>query len=282
MNQRSVIYIILSAILLYLYYKRGGIALFVAFVVVVAGTLFAGASSREGMKGKGGNTDKECAKMGFTAPNIEIRDDELGESLEKEMKKIKKVADKYWPYDARGETNDETDKTNLHEFIGVYSKKLKENKLSNEDSQGVDRFIEFGKDIYFRVYNQDEKTREKITLKPSQLPKGYMKKFFIPGGNQILKILEDVSKSDELKGKGSKKLATYLICLSTHWIAILKKIDSLATGKPVGSDKNTSKKDDGDEGGDDEEEKPKKKKNTKATKKKKSKKDDEADEAEDE
>ena len=62
MNQKVVIYIILSAILLYLYYKRGGIAIFAAFVVMVAGTLFA--SKREGFGfggGGGGKGDKACA-----------------------------------------------------------------------------------------------------------------------------------------------------------------------------------------------------------------------------
>ncbi len=52
LNQKTVIYIILSAILLYLYSKRGGIILFAAFVVVTVGTLFAsaGAGAREGME----------------------------------------------------------------------------------------------------------------------------------------------------------------------------------------------------------------------------------------
>ena len=39
MNQKVVVYIILSAILLYLYYKRGDLAIFAAFVAVVVGTL---------------------------------------------------------------------------------------------------------------------------------------------------------------------------------------------------------------------------------------------------
>jgi len=81
MNQKTVIYIILSAILLYLYYKRGGIALFVAFVVVVAGTLFAGvgASAREGMNGK---KDKNIKKN-----KTNDDDDEEKKDDEKEKEK---------------------------------------------------------------------------------------------------------------------------------------------------------------------------------------------------
>ena len=57
MNQKVVIYIILSAILLYLYYRKGDLAIFVAFVIVVTGTLILGkGGSMEGFgkKGKGG------------------------------------------------------------------------------------------------------------------------------------------------------------------------------------------------------------------------------------
>ena len=71
LNQKTVIYIILSAILLYLYYKRGGIAIFVAFAVVVAGTLFA-ANAREGMDGK----KRENAKNNKTKDNREKDSDD--------------------------------------------------------------------------------------------------------------------------------------------------------------------------------------------------------------
>ncbi|NDE72109.1 MAG: hypothetical protein EB054_05355, partial [Actinobacteria bacterium] len=71
MNQKTVIYIILSAILLYLYYRKGDLAIFVGFVVVVTGTLILGKGhgvdgfSMGGGGGGGGGGDKECAKIGF-------------------------------------------------------------------------------------------------------------------------------------------------------------------------------------------------------------------------
>jgi hypothetical protein len=262
MNQRTIIYIILSAILLYLYYRRRDLAIFAVFIVVVGATLiFGDGSTSEGFGGGGGDkVDSACAKMGFTAPKIvKDGDGDIGESLEKEMKKINKVANKYWPYDERGDAKDEADKTSIQEFVGVYMKEIKDNELSKEDIDNITMFTELGKELYYKVYNPDEKKRGKITLKPSDLPKGYIKEPFISGGNKILKLLENVSKSSELKDEGAKKLVKYVICLCKHWIAILKIVDGMSTGKKSGSGK--KKKDDEDAGGgDDDEEKPKKKK----------------------
>ena len=98
MNQKAVIYIILSAILLYLYYRKGDLAIFVAFVVVVTGTLILGKGGGDegfGMGGGGGGVvDKECANLGFKEVKIDKKD--INGSLEKAMKNIEKVADKYW------------------------------------------------------------------------------------------------------------------------------------------------------------------------------------------
>ena len=271
LHQKVVIYIILSAILLYLYYKRGDLAIFASFVVVVLGTLIIGKDidSVEGMKGGGGG---ECAKMGFTPPKIaKDENGNVGESLEKEMKKIKKIADKYWPYDERGNSNDETEKTSMEEYVKIYAKIMKKNSFSKEEDEAVNMFMEVSKGLYYDINNQDHSKRKKIELKVSDLPKGYIKKFFIP--TKLSTVLEKVSKSGELKDEGAKKLAKYLSCLCKHWIAIWTKIDSMATGKKIDSSKNEDKEPD------DEEDKPKKKKK-KATKKKKSEDDD--DENEDE
>ena len=107
MNQRTVIYIILSAILLYLYYKKHDIAIFAVFVVVVGATLIfrdGGGSASEGFSvggigvgGIGGGGSGGCAKLGFTTPKID-KDDVKG-SLEKVMKNVKTVAKKYVDFD---------------------------------------------------------------------------------------------------------------------------------------------------------------------------------------
>ena len=95
MNQKGVIYIILSAILLYLYYRRRDIAIFVGFIVVVVGTLILGKGGEEGFGmggggGGGGGIDKECAKMGFKP--IKLDKDDLAGTLEQVVKGIEQVA----------------------------------------------------------------------------------------------------------------------------------------------------------------------------------------------
>ena len=92
MNQRIIIYIILSAILLYLYYRRRDITVFAAFIVVVGSTLiFRNGSTSEGFGigiggGGGDKVDSECAKIGYTAPKIDKKD--IPGSLEKVMKSV--------------------------------------------------------------------------------------------------------------------------------------------------------------------------------------------------
>ena len=263
MNQKVVIYIILSAILLYLYYKRGGLAIFAAFVAVVGGTLIT-TGAREGMSiGGGGGGDKECAKLGFTAPKI-VKDD-IGGSLEKEMMKIKKVADKYWPYDEKGNSNNEDEKKSLQEFIGVYFKEAEKMKDDDDVKKNSNSFYEISLGLYNQVNNPDKIKRQKIKLDAKDIS-SELTKPIISGGNVLLKLLTVAGKSNKIKDAGAKKLAKYLTCLCKHWIAIYKKVEEVAIGGGGGKD---------DEG-DDEEEKPKKKK--KATKKKKSKKADEEDE----
>ena len=91
-----------------------------------------------------------------------------------------------------------------------------------------------------------------------------MFKQVISGGEITLKILEKISKSDEIDS-GFKNTLKYLICLCKQWTNIYKAIQKAKDGE-------------GGEGGDaEEEDKPKKKKKKKATKKKKSKKADEDD-----
>ena len=95
MNQKVVIYIILSAILLYLYYRKGDFMVFAAFLVLVFATLVFG-DAREGLEGKGKGKGKsgggggDCKSLGFTVPKID-KNDKKG-SLDKITKNIKKVA----------------------------------------------------------------------------------------------------------------------------------------------------------------------------------------------
>ena len=258
-----VIYIILSAILLYLYYKRGDLAIFAAFAVVVAGTIFTqgSASAREGFgfgggKGKGGDkVDSACAKLGFK--QIKLDKDDLAGTLENVIKNIEKVAAKHWPYDIRGETEDKEKSAEFKTFIQVWQKKAKAELEGNEKKNGqADAFIIAS----FNVYEK-KRYNEIVAEKPELF------KQVISGGEITLKILEKISKSDEIDS-GFKNTLKYLICLCKQWTNTYKAIQKAKDGE-------------GDEGGADEEEEKPKKKKKKATKKKKSKKADEED-AEDE
>jgi len=236
LNQKTVIYIILSAILLYLYYIRRDLAVFAAFVVVVVGTLIIGKDfdSIEGLKSSSSSSSGGggCADMGFTAPKIEKdADGDLGESLEKEMNNIKKIADKHWPYDMKGDSSKKDEQESIKEYVGVYVKIVQENKFSKDEDTTLNIFMEACKGLYEQVNSSDESKRKKIKLNVSELPKGYLKQLSSVANKLHDDILTKVIESDELKGKGAKKIAKYLSCLCKHWITIFNQIDSMATGK---------------------------------------------------
>jgi len=260
-NQKDVIYIILSAILLYLYYKRGGIALFVAFVVVVAGTLFSGAVAREGM----GGGNKECAKLGFTSPKIDKS--KMKGSITNAMKNIQKVADKYWPFEdymgnkpSKDNAKDNFSTVTNNITFKTEARKIEENKASQENI-----FIFLGNSVeVYEAFKKDEKIDESITKIKDKVANG------IKGGNEYLSLLnknhaflKKEYKTAGVDDKGVLKLSQYLVCLCSQWLSIWKQIQK-ANGRGGDADA-----DEGEGGGDEEEEKPKKKKQ-KATKKKKS------------
>jgi hypothetical protein len=263
MNQRIVIYIILSAILLYLYYKKRDIAVFAAFIVVVGATLIFGDRTAEGFGGGGGDkVDSQCAKLGFTAPKLDK--DDLEGSLEKAMKNIKKVADKHWPYDDRnGKTDDEKKKGTYNDILGAASDAVKMFDSKEETDIGM-----FG-NVTAKIYDGKIKAND-IIADPKMTASA------MSGGKLLLKILDKVGDSRSVMDKptadDAKKLLVYLRCLCKHWISICSKLNSIAGGKDSGDDddgdkkKKTSKTKKDDEDGGDEEEKPKKKSKKKAKK----------------
>jgi hypothetical protein len=228
-----------------LYYRRRDLAVFAAFIVVVGATLIFGdgsasASLSEGFNAGSDKVDKECAKLGFTAPKLDK--DDLGGSLEKEMKKIKKVADKHWPYDENGDSKDEAEKKSIQAFINVYFKEVEKHTKAPEAKNGEEFYTTCFR-LYEQVNSPDEKKRQKITLKSSDIEKGSLTSL-LSGGKFLLKILEDVSKSDELKDDdGAKKISKYLICLCKHWIGIITKISGGGDEeeKPKNKNKNKNK-----------------------------------------
>lgn len=262
MNQKTVIYIILSAILLYLYYKRGDLAIFAAFVVVVAGTLFASGSAgatigEEGFSGGGG---KECAKMGFTPIQLDKKD--LAGSLEKEMKKIKTVADKQWPYDNMGgKTKDEDKEKAFATFVKEFQEDVKER--NDKERKTIDSFVVISANAYEKG-NMYELLKE--LEKPGKIGD------IINGGKLTLKVIEKLSKSTT-SGSDFKKIIKYLICLCKHWTNMYQAIQKILKANSGGGGD--------DDGGEDDEEEEKPKKKKKSTKKKSKKADADADADED-
>ena len=255
MNQKVVIYIILSAILLYLYYRKRELAIFAAFVAVVAGTLIFGDTRPNGIEGF--NADKECAKLGFTAVKLDKND--LGGSLDMVMKQLSTVANKHWPYDTMaGKIEDGEKKKAFETFVKEFQKEAKDQQ--EKEDKMMNTFILGSAEAY-------EKRRMAELL--TQVKEPEKLEGVITGGNTTLKLLEKLSKSSKIDSS-FKNTLKYLICLCKHWINIYKAIQKANGGG--GSD----------EGGDDEE-KPKKNTKKKPTKKKSNKADEEdADDAADE
>ena len=265
MNQKVVIYIILSAILLYLYYKRGGVALFAAFVIVVAGTLFTGAGAREGLSlggGDGGKVNSACAKMGFKPPKIDKKD--IKGSLEKTLKNIEKVADKYWQFEDIFGHKPNNDKAKEIRDAVVENKFINSEieKLSKDSENGtVMNYFLGGCVAFYTAFIGEKASEQDQTRVMKEITQEFLTKA-IKGGNVYLTLSN--KNHERLEGDDEKKLSSYLICLCKHWISICKEIQKAKGGGG----------DDEGHGGDEEEDKPKKKK---ATKKKK-KSDEDADE----
>ena len=227
MDQRIMIYIILSAILLYLYYRKQDITVLAAFIVVVSTTLIFGKDVREGAKNKGGGGgDKECKKFGFIEPKID-KEDIVG-SLDKVMKNIVKVAKTYWGFengDIEGKvTEDKTLEQSWATIKGTkYMKSIWDGK-NQEDTEILSvLFIpafEIFEKFALKKTPDDEKEKmitEKIMPKLDETIKGIA---------PALEILKKIKNSDDMKeaDEDAKNLLKYIICLTKHWISIFKAL----------------------------------------------------------
>jgi len=282
MNQKAVIYIILSALLLYLYYRKNDFTIFVAFAVVAGATLiFRNATiGQEGFRGG----DKECAKLGFKPPNIQKKN--WKKSLVNSLKNIQKVADKHWPFENMTENKPKNDdaKKNFSMITNNAFYKEESAKIRKDDEKQDNqmKFIGGAAGIYeaFIISPSDEKKENLL----KELTSEFVTKA-IKGGEMVLALLKKNHEylKKEYKAAGQEmetslnNLSQYLICLCKQWITIWKALQKAKFGGKDGADDAS--------GGDDDEEKPKnknkKKKNANNKKKKSSKKDAEDDDAED-
>jgi len=268
MNQRTVIYIILSVILLYLYYKKRDIAVFAAFIVVVGSTLiFRNGSTSEGFGigiggGGGDKVDSECAKLGFTAPKIDKKD--IPGSLEKVMKNVKKVALKYVNFDGNQTAPKKEYKEAIKfiassEIVKAELEKINNNKETRMNAENFGFLTAALIQPYIlkpSVEGQGTFIKE-LDQYNTKNDKGFSPfTMILKGGPIMLGILNKIKKSDEMKDadKDAKNLLTAAICSVKHFISLWKNIQKAYPSDGDDGDK----KDDGDE-----EDKPKKKKKSK-------------------
>jgi hypothetical protein len=252
MNQETVIYIILSAILLYLYYRRRDLSILIGFIVLVSSTLIFGKDVREGAKNKSGSGSgsgsgsDECKKMGFKQPEIDKKD--IKGSLEKVTKNIEKVAETYWGFekgDIEGKsTKDEKLEKSWSAIKNIpYIKSLIDGQKREDTETILVMFIpayELYEKFIIRKLTAEEKDtflKDKIMTKLDETVKGI---------DSTMEIVEKIENSDETKDldKDAKKLLKYISCLVKQWASIFKALKAAGSGE---KNKKKSKKDDDDD-----------------------------------
>ena len=233
MNQKTVIYIILSAILLYLYYRRGGLDVFAGFMVLVLSAIIFGRDVREGAKNKSGGKKvvDTCAKLGFTAPTIDKGD--IAGSLVKALKNIEKVAETYWGFekgDIEGKRTE--DKTLEKSWEAIKrSEFIKTLNTKDKDKDTILAFLLPAYELYDVFIIRKKTSEEKNTF----LEDTTMKKLdgLIENSNPVMEILDKFKNSDEMKNADDdvKKLLNYIICLAKQWVSIFKALKNPTKNK---------------------------------------------------
>jgi hypothetical protein len=258
---KVIIYAVISVLLLYLYYIKRDLSIFAAFIVVVLEmirtTTRQGGFILEGFKmgGDGGSDggsdgdgiDSKCKKLGFSKPSISEKS--LVSDLEKEMKKIKTVADKHWPYDDwKGTTTDKEKQEYFVPITKAMQEVAKENTKDAEDQKDQNTQMQ---DIMVMLYDMassdskkakdmkdvwDSEFKDMTSTKKKELSKTL--KDFIKMIDKQVKMFTDASKTDIMKeaSKEPKQVLEYLICLFTQWKLIFTAVNA-ALEKGAGKEK---------------------------------------------
>lgn len=245
MNQKAMIYIILSAILLYLYYLRRDLAIFAGFVVVVVGTLILGKGRDiEGIIGRksgssGSSSSNQCSDLKFAEPNIDKT--RVVTSLIELNDNFKKVCGKYLKFEERGpELNkeggaileslykDEKIKKKLDSILENFQKENQNEYFAyligtntlllnnyTESDKGELRFIVFGSNQPVKKTLNDF-TKEDYKFFTSAL-KGA--KAFVPTIDKIMN-LEEIKEQDNK----TKDLFKFMKCAVNHTIKVLNSL----------------------------------------------------------
>jgi len=236
-----IIYVVISVILLYLYYLKKDIAIFGAFVVVIFEIfrLKGTGNSYEGF-----NTGGDCTKYGFSKPKITN-----GKTLLAELLKIKKNVNKYIK-----PTGESEKAANL--IYKLYESEKK--RLIEEDSE-YNIMFESALSFYrnsLMVYNRKTDKNDlnnwfkSVTSGTNAGPKEVAKT--LKDGQIMLTLINKLGSNKKIKNGNAKTKEIFELykCLCLHWISIWKNINALI-GKTGGDGGDGG---DGDDGGDEENE----------------------------
>lgn len=252
MKQQTVIYIILSAILLYLYYLKRELSIFMAFAVVVIGTLILEKESdEEGFGLGGGGVDKKCAKIGFK--EVKIDNDDINGSLKKVFDNFKSVTSKYVTY-AEREVVPKDEYRSAIETIGKFEIIKSEMENLNKDKENQDYLmsIMFGSMSMLHSYLMQTaeeprtsfiKMLDKLKTKDDKGRVGF--ELISKGGEMGLKVLNNIQKSDEMKAASDevKNAFSVITCTFKQLLTIWKKLEKSGGGGGGDSDKKKSSDD---------------------------------------
>jgi hypothetical protein len=252
MNQQTVIYIILSAILLYLYYLKRELSIFMAFAVVVIGTLILEKESdEEGFGLGGGGVDKKCAKIGFKT--VKIDNDDINGSLKKVFDNFKSVTSKYVTY-AEREVVPKDEYKSAIETIGKFEIIKSEMENLNKDKENQDYLmsIMFGSMSMLHSYLMQTaeeprtsfiKMLDKLKTKDDKGRVGF--ELISKGGELGLKVINNIQKSDEMKAASDevKNAFSVMSCSFKQVLTIWKKLEKSGGGGGGDSDKKKSSDD---------------------------------------
>jgi hypothetical protein len=254
MNQQTVIYIILSAILLYLYYLKRELSIFMAFAVVVIGTLILEKESdEEGFGLGGGGVDKKCAKIGFK--EVKIDKDDINGSLKKVFDNFKSVTSKYVTY-AEREVVPKDEYKSAIETIGKFEIVKSEIEKLNKEKENQDYLmsIMFGSMSMLHSYLMQTaeeprtsfiKMLDKLKTKDDKGRVGF--ELISKGGELGLKVINNIQKSDEMKAASDevKNAFSVMSCSFKQVLTIWKKLEK--SGGGGGGDDGDKKKSSDDE-----------------------------------
>ena len=253
MNQQTVIYIILSAILLYLYYLKRELSIFMAFAVVVIGTLILEKESdEEGFGLGGGGVDKKCAKIGFK--EVKIDKDDINGSLKKVFDNFKSVTSKYVTYEER-EVVPKDEYKGAIETIGKFEIIKSEMENLNKDKENQDYLmsIMFGSMSMLHSYLMQTaeeprtsfiKMLDKLKTKDDKGRVGF--ELISKGGEMGLKVINNIQKSDEMKAASDevKNAFSVMSCSFKQVLTIWKKLEKSSGGGGGGGDSDKKKSSD--------------------------------------